>query len=817
MLRFGITAWIAGGSSFLFLPEMPKEGIGFCIGLTLALAIVWLSLRKIYSRVSTICWVLALFTLGWTYSFHYAESRLAKPFPAELENQEIRVRGYIDQLPNGDDQGQRFSLRVISWDEQDLKDLPERIYLSWSNAWQKKKVIPNLVPGQEWQFLVKLKRPHSLMNPHQFDFERWMFHQGFGAYGSIRSGELLADSSWLTDFKTAIEYQRWRIRTKIRNILGKDAQYAGVLIALVIGDQNAIAQEDWRVFNATGVGHLISISGLHVTMLSGLGAILGAWLWRRRQLPLRVPVQKIAACTGFLTAFLYAWLAGFQIPAQRTMYMVGVVAFALWTGRIARAFDIWWLALLLVLIMDPMAAYTPGFWLSFGAVAVILYGMGASSSLIGIPNGKEYEKDRTQRLILALKESCRLQWIVTIALLPCTLYWFYQVSIASPIANALAIPIISFVVTPLAIAGALLPEWISHILLHLAHFTMELTARYLHYLAQFDWAVLWSHQPTWWSLALSSVGIYLHIRPGPFRDHFLLRFFGLILIIPLFWENHQAIREGEFRASVFDIGQGTAVLIETKAHRLLYDAGPLSGKNDNAGERTLLPYFRGEGINQLDRLVISHKDADHIGGASTLIKNMQIQSFLGVMPKNHPFMIELDKKLIPSLPCQYGQEWQWDRVQFKVWHPGQEITFDPQDHRGKPNENSCVLEVSNGYTSFWLTGDIEKRGEREHIERLEEEGYQHPPKVIVMAPHHGSKTSSSADWLEVLKPTAAFSQHGYLNRYGHPHPIVKKRYENSEIPLLETTQTGAQVWYASANELLVELMRPMKKRLWHHE
>jgi len=171
-----------------------------------------------------------------------------------------------------------------------------------------------------------------------------------------------------------------------------------------------------------------------------------------------------------------------------------------------------------------------------------------------------------------------LQWIVTIALLPCTLYWFYQVSIASPIANALAIPIISFVVTPLAIAGALLPEWISHILLHLAHSAMELTARYLHYLAQFDWVVLWSHQPTWWSLALSSLGIYLHIRPGPLRDQFLLRIFGLILIIPLFWENHQAIREGEFRASVFDIGQGTAVLIETKAHRLLYDAGPFPEK-----------------------------------------------------------------------------------------------------------------------------------------------------------------------------------------------------------------------------------------------
>jgi competence protein ComEC len=443
--------------------------------------------------------------------------------------------------------------------------------------------------------------------------------------------------------------------------------------------------------------------------------------------------------------------------------------------------------------------------------------MGASSSLIGIPNGKEYEKDRSERLILALKESCRLQWIVTIALLPCTLYWFYQVSIASPIANALAIPIISFVVTPLAIAGALLPESLSHLLLYLAHFAMELTARYLNYLAQFNWAVVWSHQPTWRSLALSTIGIYLHIRPGPFREHFLLRILSLILLIPLFWGSHQAIREGEFRASVFDIGQGTAVLIETKAHRLLYDAGPLTGKKDNAGERTLLPYFRGEGINHLDRLVISHKDADHIGGASTLIKTMQIESFLGVMPKNHPFMIELSKKSIPALPCQYGQEWRWDQVQFKVWHPGEEITFDPEDHRGKPNENSCVLEVNNGHTSFWLTGDIERRGEREHVQRLEEERYRHPHKVIVMAPHHGSKTSSSIEWLEALKPTAAFSQHGYLNRYGHPHPVVKTRYAEGEIPLLETTQTGAQIWHASANDLVVDLMRPMGKRLWHHD
>lgn len=817
MLRLGIAAWIAGGSSFLFLSELPKQGLGLCFAIILILGAVTYFLRDHDQHIKTVLLMLTLFAVGWTYYFYYAQSRLANPFLPELENQELRVSGTIDQLPNGNQQGQRFSFRVNQWHELDRNQLPERIYLSWSNAWGKKQNIPELIPGQEWQFLVKLKRPHTMVNPHGFDFERWMFHQGMGAHGSVRSAELLSESSGLSNFKIAIEYQRWRIRKKIKEALAADAKYAGVLIALVIGDQNSIAQEDWRVFNATGVGHLISISGLHVTMLSGLGATFGAWLWRRRGLPLRVPVQKMAACAGLLTAFLYAWLAGFQIPAQRTMYMVGVVAIALWTGRIVRAFDIWWLALLLVLMIDPMAAYTPGFWLSFAAVAIILYGMGASSSLIGIPNGRELETDRTQRFILALKESCRLQWIVTIALLPCTLYWFYQVSIASPIANALAIPIISFVVTPLAITGALLPDWAAHPVLHLAHFVMELTAQYLNWLAQLNWAVLWSHQPTLWAVALSTLGVYLHIQPGPLSHQWLLRIFGIVLLAPLFWAPNHVIQAGEFRASVFDIGQGTAVLIETKSHRLLYDAGPIVGKNDNAGERTLIPYFRGEGIRHLDRLVISHKDADHIGGASSVMDALQIESFLGVMPENHPFMQKLIQQSIPALPCQYGQEWQWDGVQFKVWHPSDDISFAEETHRGKPNENSCVLEVNNGYASFWLTGDIEKRGEREHAQRLKEERYQSPQKVIVMAPHHGSKTSSSADWLETLKPSATFSQHGYLNRYGHPHPTVKQRYDERGIDLLETPETGAQIWYASANDLVVDLLRPLRKRLWHHD
>jgi len=816
VLRITITAWIAGGSAFFFLPKLPSQGLPSTIVLAALFIVLGFYFRDRIRLISIVTTLLAMLLLGWGYHFYYAKERLITPLPDVFEDQHITIRGYIDQLPSGDHQHQRFAFEVLDWNQPHSNPLPKKVYLSWSGAWQKNHLIPQLAPGEEWEFVVKLKKPHSLMNDHSFDFERWMFHQGFSAHGLVRSGKRIHEFQFIS-LKKTVEYQRWKLRKKIKAALDPSAPYVGVLIALVIGDQNAIAQSDWQVFNATGVGHLISISGLHVTMLSGLGAMVGAWIWRRREWPLLIPVPKIAAGTGLLTAFLYAWLAGFQIPAQRTLYMVGIVAFALWTSRIPRAFDIWWIALLLVLVIDPMAPYTPGFWLSFGAVAIILYGMGSSSSLIGIPNGGEWERTRLDRFKQALLESCRLQWIVTIALVPCTLYWFYQVSIVSPFANALAIPIISFIVTPLAIAGAILPEWFTPTLLRLAHGAMEWTAKYLHWLAQFDWAVHWSHQPPLWALILSLFGVYLHIRPGPMTSYFMMRMVGLVLCIPLFWQPSTSMKDGQFKVHVFDIGQGTAVLVETKSHQLLYDTGPLSGRNDSAGERVLLPYFRGEGIDQLDRLVISHKDLDHIAGTNALMKALRIQSFLGTMPDHHPLMRDIKLFAIPALPCQFGQAWQWNGVDFKIWHPSEAITFDADTHRGKPNENSCVLEIRNANTSFWLTGDIEKRGELEHVRRLQDESYQRPNKVVVMAPHHGSKTSSSQIWLDTLQPTAAFSQHGYRNRYGHPHSSVKERYRINQIPFLETTDTGAQHWYATEDDLTVEFLRPKKKRLWHHE
>ncbi|WP_251368359.1 DNA internalization-related competence protein ComEC/Rec2 [Polynucleobacter sp. AP-Kolm-20A-A1] len=766
-----------------------------------------------------------LFVLGFLWNAQYAESRLENVLIQELEGKEFSLEGRIAALPQSNSSGAKFAFDLdhANVGKETLDRFPKRIYLSWQPAWRSPQDIPDVIPGQRWKFKAKLKRPYGSLNPHTFDFERWAFHQDFGANGSVRSGELLEDQdiAW-TDFELRMELARWHLRKKIQSMLPNDARYAGVLVALVMGDQNSINQDDWQVFNATGIGHLISISGLHVTMLAGVGASFAAFIWRRRTWPLMIPVSKVAAAAGFFTAFIYAWLAGFQIPAQRTMYMVGVVAFALWTGRNPRSFDIWWWALAFVLLLDPMAPYTPGFWLSFGAVAAILYAMGDSSGLLGIPTGKELEVHWVTQAIQALREACRVQTVVTIALLPFTLYWFYQVSVISPFANAIAIPLVSYIVTPLAIMGALLPEFIGKWLMVPAHASMEYLAILLDWMAKLSWAVVWSRQPEWWMLVISGAGIIYAIRPGELYKFWFLRMLALGLSVPLFLMPSLALvgsrlEVGEFRANVLDVGQGTAVLIETANKKLLYDTGPIQGKKDDAGQRVILPYLRGRGIDQIDRMVISHSDSDHVGGAATLLKHVRFGSMMGSLPDTNPLIQNLRTRKVPAIPCRFGQSWTWDEVEFLIWHP-HEATLFTEQYPGKPNEMSCVLEVRNKQASFWLTGDVEKQGEAEITGRLDSEVLSKigGRELVFMAPHHGSKTSSSLELLNKLEPNQAFAQNGYRNRYGHPHPTVTARYEQLQIPFYQTPITGAQIWlFKNNSNSSTQFWRHDIKRLWH--
>lgn len=295
------------------------------------------------------------------------------------------------------------------------------------------------------------------------------------------------------------------------------------------------------------------------------------------------------------------------------------------------------------------------------------------------------------------------------------------------------------------------------------------------------------------------------IRPGNIDESWKGRALAAAHSAPLFippfqLSNRDDLAHGEFRANVLDIGQGTAVLIETNNRSLLYDIGPIQGKREDAGQRIILPYLRGRGIDRIDRMVISHSDSDHVGGAATLLKHIQFDSMMGSLPSNNPLLGNLQQRAIPSIPCRYEQRWIWDEVEFVIWHPHEETVFADQ-YSGKFNEMSCVLEVRNAQSSLWLTGDVEKQGEAEITERLNEAMLEEigARELILMAPHHGSKTSSSSALLKRLDPDQTFAQNGYRNRYGHPHPDVIARYKSFDIPFYQTPKTGFQGWLFKIN------------------
>ena len=779
--------------------------------------IVWQEFLQIRFRILFIGAI--VFWIGFFQVSFLSSERTAYQLPTALDGQLRRLQVVVDDLPKKTNQGVQFNVTILSWGDLAHSDshlliqpLPKRLSINWNRPnpkWgvktsQKNIIIPEIMPGQVWSLTIKLKAPRGLKNPHGFDVEQWMMMQSIDGSGFVTQpyGELTNLRVW--SFPIVVAKLRYLIREKVTHSLGQKAPYAGVISALVMGDQQAISQEDWTVFNATGIGHLISISGLHVTMFAAVGAYLANLLWRRTRFPLYFPAQKFAALIGFISALLYTFLAGFQVPAQRTMLMVGVVGVYLFLCRVPKAFDIWWWALGIVLILDPWAIFTPGFCLSFGAVAAILYAMPPKEDSSHI----DIDLIFIEKLKNSLKEACRVQAVVTIALIPLTLWWFFQISLASPVANAIAIPIVSFLVTPFAMLGVLLPWWLGDACLWLAHFFFSILAWFLKPLAAFPWSIIYAAKPTGWILASGIVGVIIAIRPGAMKAYWQSRLFGLLLclflLLPKHWFLGNGVSKGEFRMLIWDIGQGSAVFIETQNHSLLYDTGPVSG-NFDPGKRIILPYLRAQGISEIHQLVISHQDADHVGGLASILEGFPVKKSIGSIPENHPLHQHYLKSGVQISPCQAGTSWVWDGVEFYVWHPHEKTTFEKKFYLGKPNEMSCVIEVRNQHHSVWLTGDVEKGAEQEIVERLTQQKDELKKilqkNIVLMAPHHGSKTSSNPEFINLLDPNSAFSQSGYKNRYNHPHPSVVARYELRGITLLDTNLTGAQRW-ESQKELL---------------
>ncbi|MEP6941669.1 MAG: DNA internalization-related competence protein ComEC/Rec2 [Betaproteobacteria bacterium] len=724
---------------------------------------------------------------GFGYAAWRADVRMTDELPSAWEGRDIAVVGIIDELPQPVDRGTRFRFDVERVETPQAR-VPSTLSLAWYAPLARDgavEAVPALHAGERWRLVVRLKRPHGTVNPSGFDVEAWLLENNLRATGYVRRDDinlrLDAFAGRPADF---VARARESIRERIMTALG-GRPYAGVIAALAIGDERAIPEAQWQLFNRTGVGHLISISGLHITFFATLVGAVVFWLWKRAHaLTLRLPARKAAALAGVAAAFCYVLLAGFQIPAQRTLYMLMVAGVGLWVSRPGTASAVWLWALAIVLAWDPWASLTPGFWLSFGAVGLLLY--------IGV--------GRIGRAS-AWREATRAQAAITVGLIPLMLILFQQVSLVSPLANAVAIPVVTFGVVPLALASIALP-W--DVLLIVGHEVFACLAAFLDVLSALPSAVWQQHAPPAWAAIAGVVGVFWLLAPRGVPG----RVFGALWLLPLFLTTPLLPSPGAFRLIVLDVGQGLAVLVQTHAHAMLYDTGPRYTESADAGNRIVAPMLRGIGVPRLDMLVVSHQDSDHSGGVMSLLQTVPVTTLLSSLPTQHPIVRAREERAESAQRCSAGQRWSWDGVDFELLHP---VDANYSNPKLKANDLSCVVRIAGAHGSALLTGDIEARTEADLVRRS---GPALHADVLVV-PHHGSRTSSTSPFIAAVHPGVAIFTPGYRNRFGHPRPEVVQRYAAAGITSHRTDYDGAlTVEFAAGSTHAARAQRASDARYW---
>lgn len=753
-------AFFAGTLLLNMVPRLPSLML-IVLAVVLALMLVVLTLRPALKR-----WrLLAALCLGFVWAMSYAAWQLSWELPADLRAKDVVVSGVVASIPEHDWRRTKFILAVDHFADSQLKT---KVQLSWYGK------PPPLKVGERWQLQVRLKPPHGFANPGSFDFEGWLFQQGIRAVGYVRDSE---QNQYLSHaiFSYPINQIRQHINQRLQQQLGDTKEFA-IIQALTIGLRQAMSAEQWEVLRATGTSHLVAISGLHIGLIAGFAYYVICFLWQRcARLCLRIPAAQAGAVAAIVAATIYAALAGFSVPTQRALIMISVFMLALLWRKNLLPWQGLALALLVVLVIDPLASMSAGFYLSFAAVALIFYGVGGRLR----PRGLWWKAGRTQ-------------WVVTIGLMPLGLLLFQQTSLVAFFANLVAIPVIGLIVVPLCLLGVILlftasipATWV----LWLAVKILAIVWWLLVWLSQLSMAQWLYSLPSLWIFCLAVVAVLLLLAPSGWPSRYL----GAVWILPVFLLRTPVLEQGQVRFTLLDVGQGLATVVQTANHSLVFDTGPKLSAKLNTGTAVVAPYLRELGLGNIDRLVISHADNDHIGGAAALLQQITVTDIFTTAVDQFPGM--------NVSACQHGQQWSWDGVHFQ-------FLFPLAGSKSGRRNDSCVLKVSVGDKQLLLTGDIERAAEKSLVKILAAD----LAADILVAPHHGSKTSSTAEFIAAVSPRYVLFSTGYLNRYHHPNVTVLRRYINMGVEYYDTANSGAITFILAADK---PLQAPTQYRLTH--
>jgi competence protein ComEC len=760
-------------------PRLPPFGIVCVVALTVGVVLAmqqrvlqpwWLNVALCV--LGLIGWVLlrrarwiGALVFGIAWACIQGGHAVAVRLPADLVGQDIAVIGHVDGLPQHANGLSRFDF--ITDRNGNPPGLAGRhLRLGWyrSNV--------EVEPGDRWKLLVKLRRPRGVLNPGGFDFEELALERRIAATGYVRRPE----TAQKLGTTTSIDALRARWSERIANAVQSPS--SRFIRALALGDTRFLTESDWETLRATGLNHQVAISGFHVGVVASFGALI-AWLiyWMFPRLGLRWPRPQAQPLMALLFGFGYAAMTGFELPTVRTLMMIVAALLARMWRRPWSVPDALALALAAMLIVDPLSVLAAGFWLSFAGVAWLLWCLPHDA-----PHGR-------------VRVFVGGQGIVSLGLLPLTVWFFGQASLISPLTNLIGIPGFALIVTPLSLIGLavdLVLPGIGSWILRLAAHAMDALWWVLEHVSQWQGALVWLPEPSAVALALALLGTFWLLLPRGIPAKPL----ALLLWLPLLWPRMAPIPAGTADLAMIDVGQGLSLLVRTQHHTLLFDTGPAYEGGLDLGEAAVVPTMHAFGVRRLDMLIVSHGDNDHSGGADAVRRTYPVA--VRYAPAGWPRGQDYQ-------PCLKDASWVWDGVTFRFLHP-------PLDFPYLDNDSGCVLRISGPGWAALLPADIEAIIE----DRLVREQPGLLRADLLIAPHHGSATSSTIGFLRAVRPRLALISVGQDNRFGLPKPEVVRRYVAQGIALEDTASAGlVRVRLDATGAHVVERTRERMLRFWH--